>query len=78
MSLPYPKAGIRLIRQDDIGTLDVQMTTLKTDLDEAVERLNEHYGDLRSAAHERLGSLFNATDYAVSLPGRLVANGIRS
>src|SRR5712671_5987931 len=36
ISLPYPEAGIRLIRQDDIGPFTVQLTTLKSDLDEAV------------------------------------------
>src|SRR5690242_9503320 len=43
MTLPYPEAGIRLIRQDDIAMFDVQLTTLKSDLDEAVWRLDEHY-----------------------------------
>jgi hypothetical protein len=73
MSLPYPEPGIRLIRQDDIGTFDVQMTTLKADLDEAVERLDEHYGELRSAARNRLGTLFNSADYPVSLRGLFAA-----
>ena len=30
--LPYPDPGVRLIRQDDIGTFNVQMTTLQADL----------------------------------------------
>ena len=74
MSLPYPEPGIRLIRQDDIGTFDVQMTTLKAELDEAVERLDEHYGELRSAARDRLGSLFNPADYPRSLRGLFAAS----
>jgi hypothetical protein len=74
MSLPYPEPGIRLIRQDDIGTFDVQMTTLKADLDEAVEKLDEHYGELRSAARQRLGRLFNPADYPVSLRGLFAAS----
>ena len=74
LSLPYPEPGIRLIRQDDIGTFDVQMTTLKADLDEAVQRLDEHYGELRSAARQRLGSLFNPADFPVSLRGLFAAS----
>src|SRR5271154_5187517 len=69
LSLPYPETGIRLLRQDDIGTFDVQMTTLKAELDEAVERLDQHYGELRSAARDRLGRLFNPADYPQSLRG---------
>src|SRR5207302_1582665 len=29
ISLPYPEPGIRLIRQEDLSTFDVQMTTLR-------------------------------------------------
>ena len=36
ISLPFPEAGIRLIRQDSISSISVQMTTFKADLDEAV------------------------------------------
>jgi len=74
ISLPYPEPGIRLIRQDDISTFDVQLTTLKAELDEAVQRLDEHYGELRSAARDRLGSLFNAADYPQSLRGLFAAS----
>jgi len=74
LSLPYPETGIRLIRQDDIGTFDVQMTTLKAELDEAVERLDQHYGELRSAARDRLGRLFNPADYPQSLLGLFAAS----
>lgn len=69
ISLPYPEAGIRLIRQDDIGGFSVHMTTLKAELEEAVGQLNEHYAELKSAARERLGRLFNSADYPTSLDG---------
>ena len=69
LSLPYPEPGLRLIRQDDIQGFDVQMTTLKSELDEAVAGLNEHYDELVSAARNRLGSLFNTGDYPESLIG---------
>jgi hypothetical protein len=69
ISLPFPEPGIRLIRQTDIAAFDVQMTTLRAELEEAVWRLDEHYAELRSAARDRLGTLFNAADYPVSLRG---------
>jgi hypothetical protein len=69
MSLPYPEPGIRLIRQDDIGAFGVQMTTLKQELSEAVQQLDQRYAELKAAARQRLGTLFNAADYPVSLTG---------
>ena len=50
ISLPYPEPGIRLIRQDDLGAFDVQLSTLKAELSEAVTQLDEHYGALQAAA----------------------------
>ena len=69
ISLPYPEPGIRLIRQDDIASFNVQLTTLKGELQEAVGTLDEHYAELKSAARRRLGRLFNPTDYPGSLRG---------
>jgi hypothetical protein len=69
MSLPYPEPGIRLIRQDDIGAFTLQLTTLKQELAEAVEALDRRYAELKSAARQRLGSLYNAADYPTSLTG---------
>ncbi len=60
ISLPYPEPGIRLIRQSDIAAFNVQLTTLKAELEEAVWRLDEHYEELKSAARERLGRLSTA------------------
>ncbi|MHB1038184.1 MAG: hypothetical protein ACYC35_26420 [Pirellulales bacterium] len=69
MSLPYPEPGIRLIRQDDAAAFNTFMTTIKAELEEAVWRLDEHYAELRSAARDRLGSLYNRDDYPESLRG---------
>jgi hypothetical protein len=69
ISLPYPEPGIRLIRQDDVASFSVQLTTLKADLDEAVAHLDDQYSELKTAARRRLGSLFNASDYPVTLRG---------
>ena len=67
ISLPYPEPGVRLIRQDDVQTFHVQMTTLKAELAEAVENLQQHYSELKRAARQRLGSLYNAADYPDTL-----------
>jgi hypothetical protein len=69
MSLPYPEPGIRLIRQNKIDEFNRRMTELRQDLEESVWRLDEHYAELKSAARERLGSLFNPNDYPVSVRG---------
>jgi hypothetical protein len=69
ISLAYPEPGIRLIRQDDIQTFSVHMTTLKAELEEAVQRLDEHFAELKTAARQRLGSLYNPADYPGSLRG---------
>jgi hypothetical protein len=69
ISLPYPESGIRLIRQDDITSFTVQMTSLKSELDEAVIQLDARYDELKSAARRRLGSLYNGGDYPATLRG---------
>lgn len=69
ISLPYPEAGIRLIRQDDLQEFSLQLTTLQAELAEAVQTLEEQYDELKVAARRRLGSLFCASDYPASLRG---------
>ena len=69
ISLPFPEPGLRLIRQQDISAFDVQMTTMRVELDEAVAQLDAHYEELQSAARDRLGSLYNPGDYPASLRG---------
>jgi len=69
MSLPYPEPGIRLIRQDRIEAFDAQMGQFQEELDEAVRNLDEHFAELRAAARDRLGSLYDPGDYPASLAG---------
>lgn len=69
LSLPFPEPGLRLIRQEDIEPFDRQMHRFKDELQHAVEELDEHYGDLKAAARQRLGSLYNSEDYPSSLKG---------
>jgi len=67
MSLPYPEPGIRLIRQDKIEVFDVQMSEFTEELDEAVAQLDERYAEMKGAARDRLGSLYDPRDYPESL-----------
>jgi hypothetical protein len=69
VALPYPEPGIRLIRQQSLNEFDNQIVRFKEELEEAVEHLDQHYGELRSAARRRLGNLFDPSDYPVSLIG---------
>jgi len=69
LTLPYPEPGIRLIRQEQIDSFNQQMTTFRTELHDAVAKLDDHYEELRSAARRRLGELYNSADYPPSLRG---------
>lgn len=68
-SLPFPEGGIRLIRHDQISEFDDTLNSFRSELDEAVIELEQHYDDMRSAARDRLGSLFNPSDYPTTLIG---------
>jgi hypothetical protein len=69
VTLPYAEAGTRLIRQDRIAAFAAQMEEFREQLMEAVAKLDEHYGELVTAAERRLGRLFNAADYPPALSG---------
>ena len=69
LTLPYPEPGIRLIRQEQIDAFNEQMATYRNELESAVGRLDDHYGELKTAARRRLGDLFNASDYPPTLRG---------
>ncbi len=69
LNLPFPEPGVRLIKQDAVESFASQMNDFRTELDDAVANLDRHYGDLKRAARERLGSLFNSSDYPETLVG---------
>ena len=69
VSLPFPEPGIRLIQQQSIHEFDDRMALYREELDAAVAELDRHYDDLRSAARQRLGELFDVSDYPTSLVG---------
>ena len=69
ISLPFPEPGIRLIPQNGIEDFSERMSCFREELDEAVSGLSEHYDELRHAARDRLGDLFDSSDYPATLVG---------
>ncbi len=62
LSLPFPEPGVRLIRHDAVESFAAQMTDFRAELDDAVAHLDRHFGELKQAARQRLGSLYNPSD----------------
>lgn len=69
-TLPFPEDGLRLIRRDHLGLFEVTMKGFRDDLDAAVKELAKSYEEIKNAAKERLGELFNEDDYPASLDGK--------
>lgn len=68
-TLPFPEAGMYLLRRNDLGRFEVRMNQLRYELNDAVEQLDARYGELKQDAAERLGELFRDEDYPSSLLG---------
>ena len=66
-SLPYPEPGIRLIRNDSVDEFHSALVRFKNELDDAVLQLDNQFGELKDSARQRLGSLFDPSDYPTSL-----------
>ena len=69
VSLPFPEPGIRLIRLDAIEEFNRKMALYQVQLEDAVRTLDQHYEELRNAARERLGELYDPADYPATLVG---------
>ena len=69
ISLPYPEPGIRLVRHQDLERFDEQLQRFQAQLAEAVQHLDDVFSELKLAARERLGRLYNTADYPESLLG---------
>ena len=69
LSLPYPEPGVRLIKHDQVEPFAGQMADYRVELEDAVANLDRHYDELKQAAAERLGSLYNPADYPETLVG---------
>lgn len=69
MTLPYPQEGVRLIKQSDIGAFEERMREYKEQLVAAAANLQLEYEAIKVAAREKLGELYNPSDYPASLEG---------
>ena len=69
LSLPYPEPGIRLIRQDRVEDFAAKIGEFQEELTEAVGTLDRRYSELKATARQRLGSLYDPSDYPQSLTG---------
>lgn len=67
-SLPFPEPGLRLIRHADVDDLNAKMGAYRSELQSAVQSLQDCFSELKRAAQDRLGSLYVESDY----PDRLV------
>jgi hypothetical protein len=72
VTLPYPEPGLRLIRQDALARFEHRLQGYQQALATAVQALEAQYAELRDAARQRLGALYNASDYPASLVGLFV------
>jgi len=66
-SLAYPESGIRLIKQSQIEDFNSTLEDYREQLESSVRMFDEQFGEIRAAAKQRLGSLFDLADYPSSL-----------
>ena len=69
VTLPYPDPGIRLMRRSDIAAFEEKMQEMQVKLQNAERNLDVSYHELRAAARNKLGSLYNEGDYPETLIG---------
>jgi hypothetical protein len=69
LTLPYTEPGVRLIRQNDIEVFVHTLEGFKDELTEAEVNLNGVYEQIRGDARERLGRLYNPSDYPPEVRG---------
>jgi hypothetical protein len=69
LTLPFPEPGVRLIKHNEVETFDQQMADFKAELEDAVRGLDRQFEELKQAAAQRLGSLYNPADYPATLVG---------
>lgn len=63
LTLPYTEPGVRLIRQSDIEAFVHTLEGFRDELIQAESDLNSVYDQIKSDARQRLGRLFNPSDY---------------
>jgi hypothetical protein len=69
LTLPYVENGVRLIRQSDIETFVRALEGSRDELVQAEFELNAVYDQIKDDARQRLGRLYNASDYPPEVRG---------
>jgi len=69
LTLPYTEPGVRLIRQADIEAFVHTMEGYRDELIQAETELNVVFDQMKSDARQRLGRLYNPTDYPPEVRG---------
>jgi hypothetical protein len=69
LTLPYTEAGVRLIRQADIGPFVQAMEGFRQELAEAEAGLAAAFGEIQADARRRLGRLYDEADYPAEVRG---------
>jgi len=72
-SLPYVDRGVRLLRRVDAAKFAAAVDELAAELAAAVVELENVFQELLIESRDRLGSLFNRTDYPATLIGEFAA-----
>lgn len=68
-SLPFPEDGIRLIKRNELASFQAYLSEQQAKLAALVEAANEALPTIIEEARQRLGELYNPTDYPSSLTG---------
>lgn len=66
-SLPYPEPGIRLIKHHRIEAFDNDFHQFRRRLESKVSDLDVHFQEMKLAARQNLGELFDPNDYPTEL-----------
>jgi len=66
-TLPYVEPGVRLVKRETVSTLESQLRETQNELELSVRDLDRCWGELVEQARERLGDLFDVTDYSQSI-----------
>ncbi len=61
--MPYPEPGIRLIKQNRIDEFNSTLEDYREQLEAGVRMMEDHYSEIKTAARQRLGSLYCESDY---------------
>jgi hypothetical protein len=66
-TLPYVEPGVRLVKRETVATLESQLRETQSELQQSVKELDRCWSELVEQARQRLGDLFDVTDYSQSI-----------